>query len=551
MSLLLRARRTRTALLAALLVAAAALILVLAIQAWAATVYHRETTEEVLRDYATLAADEAWRRVVAEVGYYGYGPAVESLKEAVARGGTSDGEELPDLKSLREAAPEQAARALALADEIFLFDPEDDSLVAAHPERFPTALAEKLARIETGQGSRFEVVELLADDSPATFVCSWVEEEATAAPQLVGFRVNQEVLQRRIAEVLESRALLPRSLGEGDLDNSVLSLQVRTGSGHTLYSSGSEYETALVTERKPPDDYDKVIEGLHIRAAIDPDAAHRLVIGGLPNSRLPFLLGLLGLTSGLLVASVLLIQRERALAQLRTDFVSRVSHELRTPLAQIRLFSETLRLGRVRSETERNHYHEILEREARRLTALVENVLQFSRAERDHLQLDLRHQAIAPILERIADEVSVTLSGASHTVEVDGEPGVFARVDPDAMHQALLNLVDNAIKYCPGGEIRLAATTKDGATRILVEDQGPGIPVADRDRVWQPFRRLDRSQETGTGIGLAVVQEIIHQHGGRCWIESNSPQGTRVVIELPGGDSPDTVEEKQDEAAGS
>src|SRR5206468_1637555 len=110
-------------------------------------------------------------------------------------------------------------------------------------------------------------------------------------------------------------------------------------------------------------------------------------LGGLPQSRLPLLLGALGLTAGLIVTALVQLRREYELARLRTDFVSGVSHELRTPLAQIRMFSETLLLGRVRSEEEGRRSLEIIDQEARRLTHLVENLLHFSRSERQVTRL--------------------------------------------------------------------------------------------------------------------------------------------------------------------
>src|SRR5256885_11553687 len=113
-----------------------------------------------------------------------------------------------------------------------------------------------------------------------------------------------------------------------------------------------------------------------------PDMAPKLVIGGMPRSNVPMLLSLLALTAGLVVAALLQLRREYELSQLRADFVSGVSHELRTPLAQIRMFSETLLLGRVRSDEERERSLGIIDQEARRLTHLVENLLHFSRSER-------------------------------------------------------------------------------------------------------------------------------------------------------------------------
>src|SRR5207244_712328 len=135
------------------------------------------------------------------------------------------------------------------------------------------------------------------------------------------------------------------------------------------------------------DTVEVMMGGMQVAVALRPELASKLVIGGLPRSRLPLLLGALGLTAGLIVTALVQLRREYELARLRTDFVSGVSHELRTPLAQIRMFSETLLLGRVRSEEEGRRSLEIIDQEARRLTHLVENLLHFSRSERQVTRL--------------------------------------------------------------------------------------------------------------------------------------------------------------------
>ena len=136
-------------------------------------------------------------------------------------------------------------------------------------------------------------------------------------------------------------------------------------------------------------------------------------------------------------------------------------------------------------------------------------------------------------LQRIADERHARLESQLVAAPAD--------VDADALHQIVLNLVDNAVKYGPPGQTITLGTAVDETnghrvTRLWVDDEGPGIPATDRDRVWRPFVRLERdrrSETAGTGIGLAVVQELVHQHGGHAWVETNARGGTRVVVELP------------------
>src|SRR2546428_12545310 len=171
------------------------------------------------------------------------------------------------------------------------------------------------------------------------------------------------------------------------------------------------------------------------------------------------------------------------------------------------MFSETLLLGRVRSEEEHRRSLEIIDQEARRLTHLVENLLHFSRAERQVTRLSPERAPLAPRVQRGVEGFAPLAAARGVGVQADLADGVDASVDVEALRQMLLNLLDNAVKYGPPHQVvsvRLA--TSNGCARICVDDQGPGIPAADRERVWDRFWRLERdrgSAVAGTGIGLA------------------------------------------------
>lgn len=242
--------------------------------------------------------------------------------------------------------------------------------------------------------------------------------------------------------------------------------------------------------------------------------------------------------SALLATALLQVRREAELGRLRADFVSSVSHELRTPLAQIRMFTETLLLGRVRSDVERRRSLEIIDQEARRLAYLVENVLLFSKAEGG------RASRVAPEPTHFADEIrhavdSLSLLCRSRSVDVRTElqENITVPVDRMALRQILINLIDNALKYGPVGQrITVGAALFDSDARIWVDDEGPGIPVADRTRVFDSFYRLpreDQSRVSGSGIGLAVVRELARLHGGEAWAEAAPGRGARIVVQFP------------------
>jgi len=236
--------------------------------------------------------------------------------------------------------------------------------------------------------------------------------------------------------------------------------------------------------------------------------------------------------------------------------VSGVSHELRTPLAQIRMFSETLLLGRVRSETEQMRSLEIIDQEARRLTHLVENLLHFSRSERQIARLSPAPTALAQLVRQTVEAFTPLAAARGVALATELHDGLVAPVDADALRQMLLNLLDNAVKY--GSEeqtitVGLRASERGRRARIWVDDQGPGIPAADRERIWDRFWRLERdrgSAVAGTGIGLSVVRELVALHDGRVWAEDAPGRGARFVIDLPlmpqAEDAPEGEHERAD-----
>jgi len=328
-------------------------------------------------------------------------------------------------------------------------------------------------------------------------------------------------------------ALLPQSLiGELSPD-SILSISVTTLAGTEVYRSpGWAAPTYSAADTIEPS-----FGRLVMRVSLRPDFAGMLIVGGLPGSRIPALVALFVIAAGLLSVALLQLRRQQQLARLRTEFVSGVSHELRTPLAQIRWFAELLHLGKLRTEEERERSAGIIDQEARRLTYLVENVLNFSRSEKGTNRIspspaDLDHE-IQDVIELFAP-----LARARKMILATNlDAHAVVTLDRDALRQILLNLLDNAAKYGPAGQtITVGSEISGSIARIWVEDQGPGIPHEDRRRVWDPYVRLNRSAESatgGSGIGLSVVRELVELHGGRTRAEGTPSGGARVLVELP------------------
>jgi signal transduction histidine kinase len=206
------------------------------------------------------------------------------------------------------------------------------------------------------------------------------------------------------------------------------------------------------------------------------------------------------------------------------------------------MFTETMLLNRVRSEEERVRYLDIIDREARRLGSLAENVLQFSRGERGTLRLDLHPRDLRPLIQDISEGFRPLACRAGAVLETHLSGELVASVDENALRQILLNLLDNALKYGPEGQrIVVGAEGGGGSCRLWVEDEGTGVPQRERERIWEPFQRLNRHEAAciaGTGIGLSVVRELAMLQGGRCWVESAERGGARFVVAFRDPPSP-------------
>jgi len=534
---------SRTALIVALLLVSLGATFLLAWQAQYAVSLHRAAAESVVRDYAALAADEFIRRSAAKVGYEGYYPLIGTLTRGLAATGDL-GKSVPKSEELGQG-DERLRAALPLANRYFTTLPGSEALsfeVAAPPIEVRSWLSEQLKRPRDENGPYTVLHGSVADEPVTVVVSEWTD--ASRRKRVAGFEVNLEALGAYLAPAMEERSLLPPSLGKGEVTNAAIFVSLIDHGGVERFKSGLREFPDFRVEASFGDAYGGVLEGSRVRLSVDPAAAPRLVIGGLPPSRLPVLGGLLLLTAALVATAIREIRRERRLQRLRAEFVANVSHELRTPLAQIRMFAETLLLGRVRSEEESKRSLRIIDREVRRLSHLVENVLQFSRRERDAVALTPDPAPLAPRVEETIEMFQPLVAETGTRIVARLDPEAEAAFDPDALRQVLLNLLDNAAKYGPRRqEIVVGIESRNGATRLFVEDQGPGIPEAERERVFDRFYRLPResaSATAGTGIGLSVVRDLVTRHGGRTHVETAPGGGSRFVVELPAPASEDS-----------
>ncbi len=523
------------------LVAILAVSLALGYHALTTTRSHRASVEGALRHYASMAAWE-YSSVVRE----DLNTVLRMVFDEVTREWRGFGD-LPELRivaaELRDVAREYRCECRSLQSPLAYFRIDlQDSTTIALPDTLNagtlSSLADTVTRHQRQQADkRAGLVMLPAGsllESPTLVTYSTAYGRRWSARALYGFVTNPGAYGELLAKWFTAQPLLPPAITGTHPNDSLLYITVHTGSNDTLFASGAPYPTTYAARDTMPAEYG----GLIVAAAIRPDVAGRLIIGGVPRSRLPLIVTLLLITLGLGTAALFQLRRERQLARLRDDFVSGVSHELRTPLAQVRMFAELLDSGKLRTQQERDRSLGVINREARRLTQLVENILQFSRSARAAVDLKIERLDVARTVSEVIEAFRPLASAKTVSLESEIEDGLGLRADRDALSQVLLNLLDNAVKYGPEGQtVTVRASRAGNRLRLAVEDEGPGIPRTERRRIWEPYQRVRSGAKraaAGTGIGLAVVAELVGLHDGRTWVEDALGGGARFVVELPG-----------------
>jgi len=231
------------------------------------------------------------------------------------------------------------------------------------------------------------------------------------------------------------------------------------------------------------------------------------------------------------------INKEIKLAQLKSDFVSNVSHELKTPLSLISMFSETLEMGKIKSEEKRQEYYSIIHREANRLSRIVSSVLNFSKMEAGKRDFKFAEHDLNIIIQQIIDTYDYHLKskGFTYNYEKDNLPLILG--DVEAISEAIINLIDNAIKYS-NNEKRITIRTKLEKNLVVceIEDYGIGISGDDQKKVFDKFFRATTGNihdTKGTGLGLSIVKSIMDAHNGAISLSSKIGNGTIFTLSFP------------------
>ena len=251
---------------------------------------------------------------------------------------------------------------------------------------------------------------------------------------------------------------------------------------------------------------------------------------------------ILGVLSLLMIGGLVLTYRsvnnQLALARLKSDFVSNVSHELRTPLALIRLYAETLELGRITTDEKKLEYYGIIRKESERLSALINNILDFSRIEAGRKEYDFRETDIAELVRNTLDSYRYQIEQQGFALEEHIDQGIPpVRVDREAIARALVNLVNNALKYSDRDKfLGVKLYRANAVLKLEVVDRGIGIDRNDQARIFEKFYRTGDPlvhNTKGSGLGLSLVQHITHAHGGHVEVESAPGRGSKFTLTLP------------------
>lgn len=293
--------------------------------------------------------------------------------------------------------------------------------------------------------------------------------------------------------------------------------------------------------------------GVRMRNMTEEEWSRRYFLTNLAFSALTALVLIGGIVLALRTAS-----RAMKLSQMKADFVSNVSHELRTPLASIRVFGEFLKLGRVKGEIKVREYGEYIETESRRLTQLINNILDFSKIESGQKTYQFEQADVEQVVAETLKTFEIVLEQHGFTVNLNKAQQSLPPVviDQEAIAQAFINLLDNAVKYSGDStEINVTLGQQNGFVTIAVRDYGIGIASEEREKVFEKFYRVGNvlvHDVKGSGLGLSIVKHVIEAHQGKVTVESELGKGSTFVIHLPAdnGSMPQPIKPKGDSAFG-
>jgi two-component system phosphate regulon sensor histidine kinase PhoR len=226
------------------------------------------------------------------------------------------------------------------------------------------------------------------------------------------------------------------------------------------------------------------------------------------------------------------------LNRLKTEFISTVSHELRTPMSSIQGLAEILQSGKIESKEQGEKYLNLMASECSRLSRLLHNILDFGRIEQQAKLYHYQKTILQDVIQEAADVLGRILESQGFRLTLNApEHPVFMEIDRDAVKQALINLIDNAMKYSTDKKtIDIELVERDHEVEIRVKDQGIGIPLAEQKKIFESFYRVpgvERISPKGAGLGLKIIKHIMQAHGGNVLLESEVGKGSTFRLIFP------------------
>jgi signal transduction histidine kinase len=438
--------------------------------------------------------------------------------------------------------PAKGAKRLFLVDltheefgNFFAFDPERASLYtpAASDESLAMVLAANPLHMLYLRQRGMESAALTVDERNPDYriILNPILDDSGRVVGLAGMVLDEEFFRLK---------LLPSTIGSTlskylhSAPDGELAVAVEDGAGNTVVRVGDGKGRTVATKARLGFVFTDWEMALYSTRATPQQWARA---GFVVNASLA------GLLAFLLVGGVALALRAAGravkLSKMKSDFVSNVSHELRTPVASIRVFGELLRLGRVEDPVKIREYGEHIEGESRRLTRLIDNILDFSRIESGRKEYQFAEGQVRELVEAVIRTFQVRLAAPGITIvlEAPDVPLQPLRMDADAIAQAFQNLLDNAVKYSgESKEVVVTLSAEADSIAIAVRDSGIGIAHDEQRKIFERFHRVGTGlvhDVKGSGLGLSIVHHIVAAHGGEVVVESQLGKGSTFTMRLP------------------
>jgi signal transduction histidine kinase len=468
-----------------------------------------------------------------------------------------------DFPTPGEACSETLDRILSThpyVAHLMLFDPEQGFVMRSQPYRIKhdsgfrdeaehmSTMMEGWWKLEYAEFSK-KLSKMEEKGTPYYFYGDWMPrgDKHVYTSTAIFLKTNKETGKAAIAGItLDADYLhdqffpqtldqvMSRNVAEAQTDKNAV-IMIRPKSDSTPVASGNGWDGGQAeVERNMEGVFPGLVLGMKYRgttlASLGQHFMHTsfLTLGGLS-----FLL------AGGIFLTYRNVSKEMALARLKSDFVSNVSHELRTPLSLIRLYAETLELGRLTSPEKHQEYYCIIRKESERLTALINNILDFSRIEAGRKEYDFRETDIRELVCNTLESYRYQIEQHGFTLEEKIGEVPPLRVDREAMARSLVNLVNNALKYSQDRKyIGVNLYRENGSVKLEVIDHGIGIPPHEQNKIFEKFYRVGDPlvhNTKGSGLGLSLVQHIAKAHGGDVAVDSTPGAGSKFTITLPMG----------------